>query len=294
MKKITLLLTLVSTALFYSYGQNIPNGDMETWIPVAGYDSLVSFTSTNSFFFPTVNVTKDTDAHGGSFAAKMVGTTWLGVFPVPGGIGTNAKVNLTTFTLSGGYPYSQRPVAFTGWFKYAPVNNDSCIMLALFTKWNGTKRDTIGIAPYFGKGTAGAYQEFYTNVLYLSAENPDTAFVLTLTSSAFLTAQVGSVLYIDDLNFTFNTGVNEVKNVDQVIAAYPNPARDRFTIELKDNHDAVSVELFDVLGNKVKQSKVTSNSIVFSTSSLVDGLYFYQLKDANDKSLVSGKFSVRK
>lgn len=294
MKKITLLLVVASAIYTAAYAQNIPNGDMETWIPVTGYDSLAYFTSTNSFFFPTINVTKDGDAHSGSFAAKMVGTTWLGVFPVPGGIGTNAEVNLTTFTLSGGYPYTERPVAFTGWFKYAPVNNDSCILLALFTKWNGTKRDTIGIAPYFGKATAGVYNEFTANVLYLSADAPDTAFVLALTSSAFLTAQVGSVLYVDDLNYTFNVGIPEVKPSAVVMNAYPNPAHDQFTIELADHHKVVSAELFDVLGNKVKQVTVTGKSILLSTVSLVDGLYFYQLKDLNDKTLISGKFSVRK
>lgn len=294
MKKITLLLVLISSLYIAAYAQNIPNGDMETWIPVTGYDSLAYFTSTNSFFFPTINVTKDADAHGGSFAAKMVGTTWLGVFPVPGGIGTNAEVNLTTFTLSGGYPYTERPVAFTGWFKYAPVNNDSCILLALFTKWNGTKRDTIGIAPYFGKSTAGVYKEFTANVLYFSADAPDTAFVLALTSSAFLTAQVGSVLYVDDLNYTFNVGIHDVKPSALVVNAYPNPARDQFTIELADHNQVVAAELFDVLGNKVKQVKVAGQGIVLSTASLIDGIYFYQLKDVNDKTLISGKFSVRK
>ncbi len=294
MRKITRLLIIACAIFNTAIAQDIPNGDMESWIPVAGYDSLVDFTSTNSFFFPTINVTKVSDAHGGSFAVRMEGTTWLGVFPVPGGIGTNAEVNLTTFTLSGGYPYTQRPVAFTGWYKYAPVNNDSCIFLALFTKWNGTKRDTIGIAPYFGKSTDGLYKQFLTNILYLSPDNPDSAFVLALTSSAFLTAQIGSVLYADDLNFTFNVGIPEVKNSAMVLDAYPNPARDQFTIELEDHQAVAAIELYDVLGNKVKQLKVTSKNTVLSTATWSDGIYFYQLKDANDHTLVSGKFSVKK
>ncbi|MEO6166537.1 MAG: T9SS type A sorting domain-containing protein [Chitinophagales bacterium] len=293
MKKLLLLVTFLSSVAGVSFSQNIPNGGMENWIEVTGYDSLAGFTSTNLFFYPTVNVEQSTTSHSGTYAAKMAGTTWLGIFPVPGGIGTNAKVNLTTFTISGGYPYTERPNAFTGWFRYEPVNNDSCILLAVFTKWNGTKRDTIGIAPYFGHSTNNTYKEFVANVLYLSPENPDTAFVLALTSSAFLTAQVGSVLYVDDLNFAFNVGIPEVKFEEVVLNTYPNPARDRFTIELKNEHVVASVQLFDVLGNRVKQLKVESGSIVLSTSSLADGLYFYQLNDDNNKTITSGKFSVK-
>src|SRR5262245_24628354 len=95
------LLTLILGLLIFasaSYGQLIPNGDMEEWLPVATYDSLVNWTSTNAFFAPNISVVKTTDAHGGSFAAKMNGTTFFGIIPVPGGIGTNANVNLITFT----------------------------------------------------------------------------------------------------------------------------------------------------------------------------------------------------
>lgn len=293
MKKLLLLLMILTSFASGSFSQNIPNGGMENWITVTGYDSLAGFTSTNLFFFPTVNVEKSTVAHSGTYAAKMAGTTWLGIFPVPGGIGTNAKVNLTTFTISGGYPYTERPNAFTGWFRYEPVNNDSCILLAVFTKWNGNKRDTIGVAPYFGHSTNNTYKEFQTSVLYLSPENPDTAFVLALTSSAFLTAQVGSVLYVDDLNFTFNVGIPEVKFADVVLNTYPNPARDLFTIELQNDHRVASIKLFDVLGNRVKQVNVASNRIELSTASLTDGLYFYQLNDADNRTITSGKFSVK-
>lgn len=293
MKRFTLLLASFLFIGTGAFAQTIPNGDMETWIPVAGYDSIAGFTSTNLFFIPSVNVTKDTDAHGGSFAAKMVGIAWLSIIPVPGGIGTNAKVNLTTFTLSGGYPYTQRPNAFTGWFKYAPVNNDSCVMLALFTKWNGTARDTIGVAQYFGKSTGGSYQQFYSNVQYFSSADPDTAFVLALTSSAFLTAQIGSELYIDDLNFTFNVGVEETGYDAAVISAYPNPASDRLYIQLNNQHQVASLLVFDVLGNLVKQVKVQSENISLPVNDLTNGMYFYQLKDNVMKTLHSGKFSVQ-
>jgi len=293
MKKLLALIIFVGSGFLTTSAQSIPNGDMEDWIAVTGYDSLAGFTSTNLFFFPSVNVTKVTDVHGGSFAARMTGTTWLGIFNVPGGIGTNAEVNLTTFALSGGYPYTERPNAFTGWFKYEPSNNDSCILLAVLTKWNGTKRYTIGIAPYFGKSTANAYKEFTSNVIYFSTENPDTAFVMALTSSAFLTAQVASVLYVDDLAFTFNVGVPTVSDNEIVINTYPNPARDFLNIELKGNHNVTSVTIFDVLGNKLSVVEVSSGNIVLTTATLPDGMYVYQLNDKKKVVVATGKFSVK-
>lgn len=291
MKKLLCLFALSWFMVAGAAAQPIPNGDMEDWIAVTGYDSLAGFTSTNLFFFPSVNVTKVTDAHGGSFAARMTGTTWLGIFNVPGGIGTNASVNLTTFALSGGYPYTERPAAFTGWFKYEPSNNDSCILLAVFTKWNGTKRDTIGIAPYFGKSTSNAYKEFTSNVLYFSSENPDTAFVMALTSSAFLTAQVASVLYVDDLNFTFNVGVDEVENGLVVVNAYPNPANDLFTIELETAHQVTTLGLYDVLGNSMAAFQVKNKTVTIPVSNLAEGIYFYRLHDNRNNLVATGKFS---
>src|SRR4030095_10088783 len=183
---------------------------MEDWIPLTSYDSLDSWTSTNLFFAPNISVVRTTDSHGGTYAAKMNGTTYLAILPVPGGIGTNAKVIISPLSITGGYPYEERPNAFTGWFKYTPANNDSCIILALLTKWNGIKRDTIGIASFIGKGNTPTYTSFYSPFLYFSPEDPDTAFVLALTSANFLAAQTGSVMYVDDLDFAFNTGVDEV------------------------------------------------------------------------------------
>src|SRR5215470_17308930 len=125
MKKLMILFLPLLLFAGATYSQLIPNGDMEDWTPTATYDSLAHWTSTNLFFAPNISVVKTTDAHSGSFAAKMNGTTFFGIIPVPGGIGTNAKVDILTFSISGGYPFTIRPNAFTGWFKYTPSNGDS-------------------------------------------------------------------------------------------------------------------------------------------------------------------------
>jgi hypothetical protein len=293
MKKTALLILFFLAALTPVFSQYIPNGDMEDWTTIATYDSLDHWTSTNLFFAPTVTVTKTMDAASGTYAARMNGTTYLGIFQVPGGIGTGAKVNILTLSVTGGYPFTQRPDAFTGMYKYAPSNGDSCIIMALLTKWNGSGRDTIGIAPLISDAALTAYTPFNIPFIYLSTDYPDSAFVLALTSYNLLGAQAASVLFVDDLDFTIGTGVGDQPQQSEIVTAYPNPAKDFFTIDLKSVHKAASIQVFDLLGNKVKEMKIESNTVKINTSNFENGLYFYRLNDENSNALTSGKFSVK-
>ena len=292
MRKITTLALMIFTTLTYSYAQLIPNGGMENWIPLATYDSLEHWSSTNLFFAPSISVVKTTDAHSGTYAARMNGTTYLGFIPVPGGIGTNAKVDILAQTISGGYPFTLRPNAFTGWYKYTPQNNDSCIFLALLTKTTGSNKDTIGTAVFIGH-TQANYTNFYTQFFYFSPDDPDTAFVIALTSANFLGAQTGSVLFADDLDFTLNTGVPSVEDFDEIVKAYPNPAKDEFNIELKHSHTGDYLKVFNVLGNNIVTIPVKSSTIKINTAGLSNGLYFYRLENEKQQPIVSGKFSVK-
>ncbi|MFO8054372.1 MAG: T9SS type A sorting domain-containing protein [Bacteroidales bacterium] len=78
-----------------------------------------------------------------------------------------------------------------------------------------------------------------------------------------------------------HVGVNE-NNIEKPIAAYPNPFDSKLTIEFETpQRSLVSIELFNVAGNKLKgktiHSTVGKNTIIFNTNSLPKGMYFYRI-----------------
>ncbi len=90
-----------------------------------------------------------------------------------------------------------------------------------------------------------------------------------------MTATLGgnSVVRTWNLTVTPNLGVNEFNSNDVVV--YPNPASNQITV--KGNFDAnESVSIYNVLGQKVMQAKISSNEQTINVSELATGIYTIQ------------------
>jgi choice-of-anchor B domain-containing protein len=66
---------------------------------------------------------------------------------------------------------------------------------------------------------------------------------------------------------------------------FPNPTQHQFTIM---SSEATSFELFNTMGKKVSSEKISSNQTIIKRNGLANGLYFYMLKNKNEK-VGSGK-----
>src|SRR5437660_12183587 len=91
-----------------AYCQNpVPNPSFENWTTIPFLGDLP-----NGWLSDPSIVTKSTDAHSGSFAAK-------------GTVGSSSNPpSLTTETSSVGFPISFRPSSFEGYYKLTSVQND--------------------------------------------------------------------------------------------------------------------------------------------------------------------------
>jgi len=77
---------------------------------------------------------------------------------------------------------------------------------------------------------------------------------------------------------------------EDVVKIYPNPTTGAFVIETNANNNQSSVEIFDVVGNKVRSfDKLRMTTLEVDISDLPAGVYMVQVTDAEDGSRVMKK-----
>jgi hypothetical protein len=92
------------------------------------------------------------------------------------------------------------------------------------------------------------------------------------------------------LSDAWPTALNEVSALAASVKAFPNPASASFTITMKSTDATVSVT--DITGKLIETTAVVMGEAKMDVSNYANGVYFYQIKDASDNMVKSGKFTV--
>lgn len=301
--------SVLACALLMGMGlraQSLPNMDLEQWTNHGNYENPNGLWATAN---PIVNLlpgvipattTKSTDAHGGMYSARMESKNWpianiLITGTLANGIFDAQSTNPAT-ALKRGTPFTARPTAFKGWYKYAPVAGDSCAVYAWLSKWNGSGRDTVGIAILEDATLAVSnWTQFDLPFVYKSADAPDSISIVFASSSAgqSLAGQVGSTLWADDMELAYATGLVDVLAPEFRVTTYPVPAHDRIHFRLDRPAKAgTHLRVYTTLGAWVATVPVTGEEASFSLGGLAAGSYHYVLSDATT-SLASGTFQIQ-
>ncbi|MDD2688132.1 MAG: T9SS type A sorting domain-containing protein, partial [Bacteroidales bacterium] len=74
--------------------------------------------------------------------------------------------------------------------------------------------------------------------------------------------------------------VNVVEANDIVSNIYPNPSKDQLFVELK-NEGKASIQLFNILGQEVKNISTLDNKTQVNVSDLKAGIYIVRVKQNN-------------
>ena len=88
----------------------------------------------------------------------------------------------------------------------------------------------------------------------------------------------------------FTTAVDELTQLASSIKAYPNPANSFFTLTM--NASNAKVEIMDITGKLVETAEVTMGEARLDVSNYNNGVYFYQVRNASNAVVKSGKFTV--
>ncbi|MDR0606227.1 MAG: PCMD domain-containing protein [Bacteroidales bacterium] len=219
----------------YTQAENITDGGFENcWVTKQGtsgtyedfndnyyFNSLNIFSNLLSALGGTADLTafKDSvDVLEGKYALKLVsgnlqvmGNTLF----LPGAMGNitlQPVAGMPPISLTLGHPFTSRPVAIKGWHKYIPVDGDSAA-IEISLKKNGT---IIGSGKQIITSKISSWSQFSVPVNYTSANKPDTIIIIFSASAKYdftdLTTlmqcdgQVGSALYLDDLELDYVWG----------------------------------------------------------------------------------------
>ncbi len=278
----------------------IPNGDFEIWESVE-YEKVDNFSSFNPFqalFDLKPMATQTTDAYAGNSAVRIENVEIIDF--------DNNDLDTLGFIYSGDFfsDYSAfgldaTPQIFSGWYKYAPVDDDSALIFLEFTKYDSSLGYSETVAEFaFYLGEANDYTSFEFPLSF--TETPDS-FSLGISSGNFESndeyVPLGSVLHIDELSFDFIEGTR-VPIFSDALEIYPNPASDFVFIKMdKKVGTPKSIQLTDAMGRVVQFSDIESleygNDLLrIDIKNYPTGMYYYKVE--TEDSVYAGKVMVQK
>lgn len=324
MKKL-FFLVIAAIAINAGFSQsNVPNGDLENWHNVVVSASLNYWqlgTDPDDKWLTTINqlatvapplgpgpVTceRTTDAKSGTYAAKLISQFFDGINVfIPGMMGTATLDYLGIRAILGRACPGCRPTHLKGYYKFEPVNGDSCSALLLVSKWNTStkKRDTIGYGIQVFKEAVSTYTPFDVVMSYdYPASNlvPDSMTLMAVSSAGFsiinfmgCKGQVGSTMYVDELELEYPTGIRESLMPEVAVKVYPNPAKDMMIVELSEKVKDGMMIIFNQDGKQVTSCYVRELINMLPVHTFANGAYYFRLKD-DSGVLNTGSFVILK
>lgn len=282
-----------------TFSQQISNGDMEDWEPLTlGAGEKPVGWDTPDVIAAALGVTdrvveKDVEiVHGGTASAKLttkeLTTPITGTLTVPGivALGTIIfdPIALTAY-VGGGVEMTEAPTGLKGFYTYSPAAGDTAKINVVMKKAGAI----IGGGEFVDPVGVGAFTMFNIDIAYFTADLPDTMQIVVSSSGGFTSSVPGSILHVDDMELT---GLTAINNLPAGLHAdiYPNPARTEINIQNPFDY-AVSLELYNMNGEKINSLFMHSDMNTISTVDLPSGIYVFRMMD-NGMLVYSDEFMV--
>ncbi|MEY2938123.1 MAG: hypothetical protein RL062_712 [Bacteroidota bacterium] len=277
MKKIVLLVVLAITTNVL-LAQWITNNGFENWSNSNGYNTPDSWSSFNDYTAAAGVYTcmKGMPAPVGNAYLKLITKSLPGVGIIPGMV-TNGILDPTTMQISGGTPFAEKPSHFTGkWLFMAATTADIGFIKVYLTHFDATLgvKDTVAVAQVLLPDMEMSWIDFSIPFVYNNSNTPDTCLIIASASGH--TPLVNSYLYLDNLDFTIPTSMNEIS--DGAMQVYPNPCSDRLMINTG-NQAIQSVIVYDQMGRicYAQNANSVTGKLEVSTAQMPVGQYWIRM-----------------
>jgi hypothetical protein len=308
MKTLTRFTLAVAASAFglAAHAQTVPNLNLETWstrsTAVLGGveaptgwltdDDLVAQDAGQQLPASFNTLTKTTDSHSGSYAAKL--TTDASGFPTYFVLGSRAASNSANSL--GGVPFTGRPANLQFYYKLAGANavaDSAYVQMELTATVNGASQ-TVGFVTQILANPSATYTLASFPVTYLSTATPDSVHLMFLSGVAS-NITTGTSVYIDDIDLGLAPTATRNAALNAAVTASPNPSPNgRYTLNSTEPALlAAPLTVLDATGRVVRReaAAVAAASRELDLSALPAGLYTMQL--FTSKGLVSQKLVVQ-
>ncbi|MCX6291176.1 MAG: T9SS type A sorting domain-containing protein [Bacteroidetes bacterium] len=282
MKRI-ITLAILLPMMHFSVAQ-IPNNGFENWTSMGTYSNPDNWSCMNTMTVSSGIFTclKGTPGNPGTSYLKMVSKNISGLGLVPG-LAMCGPMNQSTLQPTSGFPYSQRPAAFSGNWQYMAYGTDQGYISISLTKWNTAtlSHDVIAFAYYPLPGMVMSWGALNIPLTYMSPNNPDSCMLILSASNANgATTAANSYLYLDDLHFSGSAiGINENNSIEQ-FSIYPNPVKEFLYFDLSFlKNEKATVEIYNLVGKQIKTiNNIRKNTeLKISVDDFPKGIYLLKL-----------------
>lgn len=293
--------------------QAVANSNFETWATRNGVEAPTGWLTTDDVYGYYYNaaagyynlgaVTKSTDAHGGSYAAKLtstsLSTTSGTAVVVPGSVVLGTKTGVYYYYLFpiGGAAYTARPTQMQFYYKNSGAATDSAFALVYLSTTVNSAPVNIGVGVQL-LAPAATYTAATIPISYdpAATNNPDSLHIVfasgygrTLfnpnTGPAFPSnIKANSTLLVDDVVLSgAPLAARADASTQNLLTVAPNPSPGgRFVISSPDKPElaAAPLQVLDNLGRLVvvqPAQAVPSGHRELDLSSLSTGIYLLRL-----------------
>ena len=224
--------------------QQLENSGFEQWENVGtGEEEPLSWSSTKTSDNSSLNglapqvISRSTDAHTGTYAAKLVNKNVPFVNIVANGILTNGIVHTTTNPQDSyvytdvnssdhSQPFTSFPDSIVGWYKYAPQGNDvGNIQVLLHGSYGQLPVDAstsiIALAEFDFSANSN-WTRFSTPFIYYPTINNPAYILCNISAGDSTQAVANSELKIDDLELIYNTTKIPDESTNSINVTYLN------------------------------------------------------------------------
>ncbi len=298
--------SLLVATLASAQAQTIPNGGFETWALRNSVEAPTGWVTTDDVAAALVGTaftgtyTKVTDAHGGTYAARLESKNTLLGIVVPGAVGIGTKVGANV-ALPGGIPFTGRPTMLQFYYKLSgpqPVAaSDGAFAQVALTRYVNGATQTLATARQVFTTVTSTYVLAQVPLTYTSSATPDSVH-LVLSSGAIITATAGpvagTVFQVDDVSFTGTATATRDAALSAALTVAPNPSPDgRYLLHAPPTLLAGALAVTDATGRVVRREAALTTSAptrALDLSGLAAGFYTLQL--VADQGLVTKKLVV--
>ena len=224
--------------------QQLENSGFEQWENVGtGEEEPLSWSSTKTSDNSSLNglapqvISRSTDAHTGTYAAKLVNKNVPFVNIVANGILTNGIIHTTTNPQDSyvytdvnssdhSQPFTSYPDSIVGWYKYAPQGNDvGNIQVLLHGSYGQLPVDAstsiIALAEFDFSANSN-WTRFSTPFIYYPTINNPAYILCNISAGDSTQAVANSELKIDDLELIYNTTKIPDESTNSINVTYLN------------------------------------------------------------------------